>query len=83
MASSLSKKDDVELNIESTGSVDNDDDLALAKLGKKPVLKVCTFALWKHITLRANMEFAAPLWIPSDTGLQLYSPNYMGRLSGV
>jgi len=41
MASSLSKNGDVELSAIPSRSTDRQDDLALAKLGKKAVLKVC------------------------------------------
>lgn len=35
------KNGDIELDVVSTGSTDKQDDLALARLGKKAVLKVC------------------------------------------
>jgi len=41
MVSSLAKNSDIELNAVPSRSTDRQDDLALAKLGKKAVLKVC------------------------------------------
>lgn len=40
MASPASKNGDVELNVVTSASMDNEDDVALVRLGKKAVLKV-------------------------------------------
>jgi hypothetical protein len=64
MASSPSKGSGGELDVVPTRSTDRQDDLALARLGKKAVLKVCFLAFLqaKILTDRRDDSASYPSW---------------------
>ncbi|USP76945.1 hypothetical protein yc1106_04219 [Curvularia clavata] len=89
MASSPSKHGDVELNIVSTVSVDNDDDLALAKLGKKAVLKrrfgflaILGFSCTVLITWEGSLVQVTPLTLVEAKSLTCLSLFLVGFQNG-
>lgn len=84
MASSLSKEEHgVELHVVPTNSTDRRDDLALARLGKKAVLKVSLRAVFEAASTPIDRLFTEKIRFPLDPGLQLHSPDHLGGLSRV
>ena len=61
------------------GSIDCDA-ADLARLGKKPVLKVSSELFAPHSTTGTHPEnvFTAQVWVPVVTGLQLYHSHNLG-----
>lgn len=80
MASSSSKDHELELREVPTPSTDRQDDLALAKLGKKAVLKV---EPRQGDFLIDRSDCSATFWIPLYPRLQLHCSHHLGRFSGV
>jgi hypothetical protein len=80
MASSTTKSGDVELMVTPTQSTNKTDDLALARLGKKAVLKARIFStVFAYIT----NGIAAPIWFSIHPRIQLYRFDHLGRISCV
>lgn len=69
MASTHSiKGNDVEMTVSpSFSTTDKQDDLALARLGKKAVLKVCLHVEYDHII--ADRSLPASIWFSLNLGL--------------
>lgn len=80
MASPTTKSGDAELIVTSSRSTDRKDDLALARLGKKAVLKVyIPSTMYAYITngITASIRF------PVYPRLQLYCLDHLGGISCV
>jgi hypothetical protein len=80
MDTSPSKGSGIELH--GVRSTDREDDLALAKLGKKAVLKVRVTAADKEMDL-ADHQLPETIWLSFHPWLQLHCLDYLGRIFGV
>jgi hypothetical protein len=92
MDASPSKGSGIELNdVRSTGrevpkvarSIDREDDLALARLGKKAVLKVGAIAAHRQLLIGCADDIQEAIWLPYNPGLHLHHSDHLGECFGV